>query len=169
MLKRLLLLIVFLFLATSLQARDFHQGFFLTTMDEEEINGLFERFPKLGERVRDWVVIAKENDHIVVHIIIQHDQAVIDRLTALSEYLGHSYKKIAENAKEGDQTCLQVLKRIVFTTWEIDNPDPEGPARIPYRGSLGEWITAGRPTRLSGWYPIHVWLGRDVEVDQELE
>ena len=132
------------------------QGFFLTTMDEEEINGVFDRFPKLGERVRDWVVIARQNDYIVVHIILEFSQAVVDRLRARPEYLGHSYKKIAQEAKAGDQTCLQVLKRVVFTTWEVGGE--------VYRGSLGEWITAGRPARLSGWFIAHVWLGQEVAI-----
>jgi len=146
------------------------QGFFLTTMDEEEIEGILEKFPKLGERVRDWVVIAEEAGQIVVHIIIEFNQAVVNRLKARPEYLGRSYKEIAQKAKAGDNTCKAVLKRIVFTNWEIDNPDyPEGPARINYRGSLGEWIAAGRPTRLSGWYPAHVWLGQVVETPNENE
>jgi len=141
------------------------QGFFLTTMDEEEVEGVLERFPKLGERLRDWVVIAKEAGQIVVHVIIEFNQVVVDRLKARPEYLGKSYKQIAQKAKAGDTTCKQVLKRIVFTTWEIDNPDyPDGPERISYRGNLGEWIAAGRPTRLSGWYPAHVWLGQYVDV-----
>ena len=145
------------------------QLFFLTTMDEEEINGVFDRFPKLGERVRDWMVIARQNDYIVVHIIIRFNQAVVDRLKALPEYLGHSYKKIAQKAKDGDAICLNVLKKIIFTTWEIDNPDPEGPAKINYRGSLDEWIDAGRPERLSGWYCAHVWLGQAVEIPSHNE
>jgi len=168
--KILLLLITFLFITTTLYAANFHQGFFLTTMDEEEVEGVLEKFPRLGERVRDWVVIAREAGQIVVHIIIQHDQVVIDRLKARPEYLGKSYKQIAQKAKAGNTTCRAVLKRIVFTNWEIDNPDyPEGPARITYRGSLGEWIAAGRPAKLSGWYPAHVWLGQTIEVDQNNE
>lgn len=145
------------------------QGFFLTTVDEEEVEGILEKFPKLGERVRDWVVIAKEAGKIIVHIIIGFNQAVVDRLENRPEYLGKSYKQIAQKAKAGDQTCKKVLKRIVFTSWEIDNPDPEGPLKIEYRGSLGEWITAGRPQRLSSWYPSHVWLGQEVDVPTENE
>lgn len=147
------------------------QGFFLTTMDEEEINGTFERFPKLGERVRDWRIIATQGGYVVVHIIIDYVQAVVDRLRARPEYLGKSYKKIAQNAKASDQTCLQVIKKIVFTSWEIPNPDypADGPATIAYRGSLGEWLAAGRPPRLSGWFPAHVWLGNHVDVPDESE
>ncbi len=144
------------------------QLFFLTTMDEEQVEDVLERFPKLGERVRDWRVIAEEAGQIVIHVIIELEQA--QRLYQRPEYLGHSYKDIAQRAKAGDATCRQVLKRIVFTNWEIDNPDPGGPPRINYRGSLGEWIDAGRPTRLSGWYPAHVWLGQEIEtpVDSEI-
>ena len=136
------------------------QLFFLTTMDEEQVEDILERFPKLGERVRDWVVIAKEGGKVIIHAIMDLDQA--QRLYQRPEYLGHDYKNIAQRAKAGDVTCKKVIKRIVFTTWEIDNPDPEGPERINYRGGLGEWITAKRPTRLSGWFPAHVWLGQEI-------
>lgn len=145
------------------------QGFFLTTMDEEGVEGVLQKFPKLGERVRDWVVIAREGNYIVVHIIIEFNQAVVNRLRARPEYLGKSYKQIAQKAKACATICKQVLKRIIFTTWEIDNPDPEGPERINYRGSLGEWIDVGRPERLSKWYPAHVWLGQGIEVPAENE
>ena len=143
------------------------QLFFLTTMEEEQVEDVLERFPRLGERVRDWVVIAEEAGQIVVHIIIKNVQAVVNRLKNRPEYLGETYKEIAQKAKAGDTTCKKVLKRIVFTTWEIDNPDPEGPERINYRGSLGEWIDAERPTRLTGWFPAHVWLGQEIETPEE--
>ena len=146
------------------------QLFFLTTMDEEEVEGVMERFPKLGERVRDWRVIAEEAGQIVVHIIIENVQAVVDRLKSRPEYLGESYREIAQKAKAGNTTCNAVIKRIVFTSWEIDNPDPEEPDRINYKGSLKEWIDAGRPERLSGWHPAHVWLGHGMEIpDDEVE
>ena len=138
------------------------QAFFLTEWDEEEIEGVLERFPKLGERVRDYVVLASFNDLIVVHIIIQ-DMPKDARLLQRVEYLGRDYREIAQKAKAGNTTCRQVAGQIIFTNWEIDNPDPEGPSRISYRGKLKEWIVAGRPERLSGWQVAHDWAGNGLE------
>ena len=138
------------------------QAFFLTEWDEEEIEGVLVRFPKLGERIRDYVILASFNDLIVIHVVIQ-DMPKDGRIAQRVEFLGRDYKEIAQQGKAGDIPCGKAAKRIVFTTWEIENPDPEGPETISYRGSLGEWLTAGRPTRLTGWFPAHVWLGQDIE------
>jgi len=142
------------------------QAFFLTTWDEEEIEGFLERFPKLGERVRDFRVIATINNQIVVHVITQ-DMDKNSRLVQRVEYLGRDYREIAQKAKARDTTCRQVLGQIIFTNWEIDNPDPEGPPRINHKGNLKEWITAGRPTRASGWQKAHDWFGNDLNVPSE--
>lgn len=146
------------------------QAFFLTEWDEEEIEEILVRFPKLGERVRDYVILASFSDLIVVHIILQ-DMVKDVRLLQRVEYLGRDYKEIAQKAKADDIPCGKALKRIVFTNWEIENPayPEEGPETIPYRGSLGEWITAGRPTRLTGWFPTHVWLGQNIEIPEDDE
>ncbi len=148
------------------------QAFFLTTWTEEEIEGFLERFPNLGERVRDHQVIATINDQIVVHIITQ-DMEKASRLVQKVEYLGRDYSEIAQKAKAGDTTCAQVLGQIVFTNWEIDNPTypEEGPPRINHRGKLKEWIVAGRPTRLSAWQKAHDWLGNNLDApsDDEME
>lgn len=142
------------------------QAFFLTTMTEEEIEGIIERFPSLGERVRDLRIIATVNDKIVVHVITQ-DMDKEGRLAQRPEYLGRDYREIAQKAKAGDVTCRQVLGQIIFTNWEINNPDLEGPPRINHKGNLKEWITAGRPTRASGWYKAHDWFGNDLEAPEE--
>ena len=126
------------------------QLFFLTTMDEEQVEDILERFPKLGERVRDWVVIAKEGGKVIIHAIMDLDQA--QRLYQRPEYLGHDYKNIAQRAKAGNKNCQAVIKKIIFTTWGIDN----------HRGSFGEWIKVKKPKRLSGWFPAHVWLGQEI-------
>jgi len=146
------------------------QAFFLTIWTEEEIEGILERFPKLGERVRDYVVLASFNGQIVVHIIIQ-DMLKDTRLLQRIEYLGRDYREIAQKAKACDVTCQQVIGQIVFTNWMIDNPDPEGLERINYKGSLKEWIVAGKPKRLSGWQKAHDWLGNGLEAlgDDEIE
>lgn len=144
------------------------QAFFLTEWDEEEIEGFIQRFPKLGERVRDWIVIAEESGKYVFHVITQ-DMPKADRLLQRIEYLGKSYKQIAQRAKAGDIPCGKALKRIVFTNWEIDNPDPEGPPRINHRGTLKEWLDAGRPTRLTGWQKAHDWLGNNLDAPHESE
>lgn len=167
--KRVILfsLLIFFLLCTTSHA-NIKQGFFLTTMTEEEIEGFVEHFPDLGERVRDWLVIGIVGENIIVHIITQ-DMPKADRLLQRIEYLGKSYKEIAQQAKAGDIPCGKAAKRIIFTTWEVDNPTypEEGPEMISYRGSLGEWLTAGRPERLSGWYPAHVWLGQDIEIPDD--
>lgn len=146
------------------------QAFFLTTITEEQIEETIDRHPALSERVRNWQVIAQEGNKVVIHIIADiTDPDQIDRLKSHVSYLGKSYREIAQKAKASDPVCKAVIKRIVFTTWEIDNPDPEGPARINYRGSLGEWLAAGRPERLSGWLPKHVWLGQAIETPNDNE
>ncbi len=143
------------------------QAFFLTEWDEEEIEEVLERFPKLGERVRDLQVIATIGEQIVVHIITQ-DMEKDSRLIQRLEYLGRDYREIAQKAKVGDNVCRQVAGQIVFTNWEIDNPTypEEGPARINHKGNLKEWILAGRPVR-SSWQIAHVWFGNDLNVPDE--
>ncbi len=144
------------------------QAFFLTKWDEEEIEEILVRFPKLGDRLRDYVVLVSFNDLIVVHIIIQ-DMVKDARLIERIEYLGRDYREIAQRAKAGDIPCGKALKRIISTVWEIENPayPEEGLETIPYRGSLGEWLTAGRPARLTEWFPAHVWLGNHVETPSD--
>lgn len=142
----------------------------MTTITEEQIEDYIDRHPALSERVRNWQVIAQEGDKVVIHVIVDiTDPNQIDRLKTCPEYLGNSYRHIAQRAKASNPVCKAVIKRIVFTTWEIDNPDPEGSPRINYRGSLGEWLAAGRPERLSGWFPKHVWAGQAIETPNEDE
>lgn len=169
MLKRIFLFFLFLSITTSLYAGSLHQAFFLTSFTEEEIEGVIEKFPKLGERIRNWRVIATINDEIVVHII--SDISVFNRLSQRPEYLGQNYREIAQKAKADDLDCRKALKQIVLTSWEIDNPDypEEGLERITHHGSLGEWILAGRPERLSGWRVIHQWSGHNLEVPETVE
>lgn len=140
------------------------QAFFLTEWSEEEIEGFLDRFPKLGERVRDHQIIGTVGEQIVVHIITQ-DMEKDGRLVQRVEYLGRDYREIAQKAKTGDNVCRQVAGQIVFTSWEIDNPayPEEGPARINHKGNLKEWLLAGRPARRSGWQKAHDWLGNDLE------
>lgn len=148
------------------------QAFFLTEWDEEMVEEVLEYFPKLGERVRDYVVLASFNDQIVVHIILQ-DIIKDTRLLQRIEYLGRDYKEIAQKAKANDVPCGKAAKRIIFTTWEIENPTypEEGPETISHRGSLGEWLTAGRPERTTGWYRLHEWSGNvlDNPSDNDIE
>ena len=167
--KIFLLLTIFCFITVSLYAADLHQAFFLTTMTEQEIEGVIEKFPNLGEKVRNWRVIATINDEIVVHVIA--DTSVFDRLSQREEYLGKSYREIAQKAKAGDPDCQKVLKQIVLTSWEIDNPEypEEGSEKIIHHGSLGEWLLAGRPERLSGWRVIHQWFNHSLEVPESVE
>jgi len=143
------------------------QAFFLTTWDEEMIEGFLERFPKLGERVRDPQVIGMVGEQIIVHVITQN-LPKYDRLVQRVEYLGCDYREIAQKAKAEDPVCMQVTGQIIFTNWEIDNPayPEEGPARINHKGNLKEWILAGRPAR-SSWAITHVWLGNDLEIPSE--
>lgn len=142
------------------------QLFFLTVWDEEEVEGVIERFPEFGEHVRDWSIIGQIDSQIIVHVITQ-DLAQASRLYQQFGYLGKSYKAIAQNAKQGDAVCQQVLDEIIFTNWEIDNPDPEGPPRITHRGKLKEWKEKNKPLKLSKWMPAHVWLGQDVEIPDD--
>ncbi len=146
------------------------QLFFLTVWDEEEIDGVVHRFPELGERVQDWKVIGEIDNSIIVHVITQ-DLTQAARLYQQFGYLGKSYKAIAQDAKQGDAVCQQVIDEIVFNNWEEDNPDPEGPPRITHRGNLKEWKEKFKPPKLSKWMPAHVWLGQDVETptDDDVE
>lgn len=145
------------------------QAFFLTEWDEEEIEGFLERFPKLGERVRDLQVIAAIGEQIVVHVITQN-LPKYDRLAQRVEYLGRDYREVAQKAKAGNIPCRQALGQIIFTNWEIDNPayPEEDPPRINHKGNLKEWIVAGRPAR-SSWAITHVWFGNDLEIPSENE
>ncbi|MCK5601221.1 hypothetical protein KAR91_05110 [Candidatus Pacearchaeota archaeon] len=145
------------------------QAFFLTTWDEEMIEEVLERFPKLGERVRDPQVIGTVGEQIIVHIITQN-LPKYSRLAQRVEYLGCDYREVAQKAKAGNTTCRKVLGQIIFTNWEIDNPTfpEEGPPRINHKGNLKEWILAGRPTR-SSWAITHVWFGNDLEIPSESE
>lgn len=140
------------------------QAFFLTTWDEEEIEGILERFPKLEERVRDSQVIGNVGEQTIFHVITQ-DMGKESRLVQRVEFLGRDYREVAQKAKAGDTVCKAVIKRIVFTNWEIDNPNypEEGLERINHRGSLGEWLVAGKPERQSGWQVAHDWAGNALE------
>ncbi len=146
------------------------QGFFLTTITEQQIKEAIERYPAIGERVRNWQPIASVADKQVVHIIADiTDPDQLDRLKDHADYLGKSYREIAQRAKASNPVCKAVIKEIVLTVWEIDNPDSEGSERINYKGNLGEWIAAGKPERLAGWFPKHVWAGQDIEIPSEEE
>lgn len=148
------------------------QAFFLTTITEEQIEDYIECYPALGERVRNWQPIAQVDDKLVVHVIADIAKpGQADRLKNHADYLGKDYREIAQRAKASDPVCKAVIKKIVFTNWEIDNPSypEEGPERINYRGSLGEWIAAGRPERLSGWQVAHDWAGNGLERPGESE
>lgn len=145
----------------------YKQLFFLTIMDEEQVEDVLERFPKLDERVRDWKVIGQIGDQIIVHVIIEEEQAA--RLRQDSAYIGRDYKNIAQKAKQGDLICQQVLDEIIFTSWEEDNPDPEGPPIIMHRGKLKEWKEKSKPPKFTKWFPAHVWLGQDVETPEDDE
>lgn len=140
------------------------QAFFLTTITEEQIGDYIERYPAVGEKVRNWQPIAQVNDKQVIHIIADMtDPDQLDRLKSHASYLGKSYREIAQRAKADDLVCKSVAKKVIFTNWEIDNPDPEGPERINHKGSLGEWLAAGKPERVSQWQVAHDWAGNKLE------
>ncbi len=152
----------------------FKQGFFLTTIIEEQLpdEGGIDIYPDLDERIRDdWSVIGTAEGKSIIHVI--DFTARIVRLNKDTTYLGKDYKHIAQQAKQGDINCQVVIDEIVFTNWEIDNPDysGEGPPRINLRGKFKKWKNSGRPLKLTGWFPAHVWFGQDIEIpdDNDLE
>ncbi len=129
--------------------------------------GGIDEYPDLDERVRDSFVIGAANGKSIIHVIDNDDK--MNRLRNDATFLERSYRHIAIEAMQGDSNCQAVIDQILFTNWEIDNPDPEGPPRINKRGKLKEWKDNARPVKLTGWLPAHVIFGQDVEIPEDNE
>jgi hypothetical protein len=67
-------------------------------------------------------------------------------------FLGKNLSEVYKKALKGNKACQQALLQILYNSWkgsiEIDSVLPN------YRGSLEDWLKAGRPKVLNDfWYP----------------
>jgi hypothetical protein len=148
--------------------------FFIVDVSEETVQGIKRFFIKLdGDEINrsNFRVLATDatSGKKLVHAYVPNrkswndvlqdwdDHPKIQRLKQHVNFVGRSYKHIAQQAKAGSTLHKRILKAIIYTTWDVGGE--------LYRGTLGEWITAGKPPRLSGWSPAMRVLGREYEVD----
>jgi hypothetical protein len=87
-----------------------------------------------------------------------------------ASYLGNSYLDIANTAYDGAGSSLHrsIIRQIIFTTWE--GATVSGVTDYP-RGTLQEWIDAGKPTPETDWAPAHRWQGHNIDVptDEDID
>jgi hypothetical protein len=74
-----------------------------------------------------------------------------------ADFLGKDAAEVMKNALAGDADCKEAIRDILYTVWDSGTDKDGNPIRV--RRSLREWIAAGKPKRLTGWYPKVVLAG----------
>lgn len=137
-----------------------HHGYFLTGFEAATINNVSVKRPALGVDLSDYQVIAEYSRKKIIYVVEQNKEKWWV-LTKRLEYLGATIREVAKN-----KDYLPIAQRLLYSSWYTGQLD-EDKNKIIKRGSMAEWLAAGKPKLLDSWWPKVQYAGVETVIPDE--